>query len=71
MATSTWRIAGNKLVVMVELDDRRIIVKAAPVVRRFVGRRVERLLNWFQRQGTVDVACLRSGDNLLYEVNDG
>lgn len=51
-----YYLAGRKarpLAVAVECDDNDIIINAPPVVKRFVGQKVERLEKWLNTKKTL------------------
>ena len=53
-----WWLSNNQMTVKVKTDPHRIIIDAAPIVRKFKGQHLERLTNWMQRQGTTDMTLL-------------
>jgi len=44
-------LSSNKMTVIVEVNHRGIIVKAAPIVRKFLGQPISNLIKWMKRQG--------------------
>lgn len=48
---ASWWMSCTRMTVQVEIDNRQVIVQAAPVVRRFVGQHIERLADWMRTLG--------------------
>lgn len=56
---TTYRLSSPRMTVLVKTNDRGEIVDAAPVVRRFVGQRLQALWAWLvkldgERNVTID-----------------
>lgn len=43
-----WWFSCKSFTVQVETDERRVITKAAPIVRKFLGQPLENLERWQQ-----------------------
>lgn len=54
-----WWLSSERMTVLVALDERRVIVDAAPIVRRFIGQPASRLGDWMRRQGGFRLVRLR------------
>jgi len=46
-----WWLSSNRMTFFVAVDDRQVIVEAAPIARKFVGQPLEHLERWMARQG--------------------
>ena len=49
------QISCEKFTVGVKLSEDGIILDAAPIVRKFIGQKIENLINWSEKFGKVDV----------------
>ena len=57
MAAVLW-LSTPKMTVRVRTDRNGVIVDAAPVVRKFVGQSLGRLVGWLRKQGPVRIVPL-------------
>jgi len=54
---SYW-MSTSKMTVSVDVDNRDVIVAAAPIVYKFIGQPISNLRNWLSRQGGFKEAIL-------------
>lgn len=54
----TLWLSSQRMTVIAYLDERGIIVRTAPVTRKFVGQHVSHLELWMGRQGNLRIARL-------------
>lgn len=50
MTKAAYWVSCKKFTISVETED-RVIVKAAPIARKFVGQKLDNLFNWFKKFG--------------------
>lgn len=61
-AMTSWWLSCSKFTVQVEADDEQIVRKAAPIVHRFIGQPMHRLVGWASKLGDFKIVQLRGGD---------
>ena len=55
----SWRVSTPKWTVLVRCEADGNIVEAAPIVRKFIGKNLDRLLEHAAKQGGIEVDRLR------------
>lgn len=58
MGNATWWLSSAKMTVGATVDEGGIVVDGPPIVRRFVGQRLERLVGWMRKQGGLRIERL-------------
>lgn len=55
---AAYWVSCNKFTILVETED-RVIIKAAPIARKFIGQNLNNLFNWFKKFGGFKYAKLK------------
>lgn len=54
-----WRLSNHRFTILVEVNADCKILSAAPIAKRFVGRRFEEVCRWMQHLGETDIILMR------------
>ena len=59
MKVIVWWLSSPKMTVKVVVSREKRIVEVAPIVQKFVGQHISKLIGWMELQGEVDIEVLK------------
>lgn len=57
-----WFLSSKVMTIEVEVDDNGVIIKAAPIAKKFIGQKFDNLTTWMAKQGGFMMERLDDGD---------
>jgi len=59
MKIGVWRLSNHRFTIRVTTNATGDVTDAAPIARRFIGKRFGAVCQWMQKIGTTDIILMR------------